>query len=81
MPRKHVSHGRPAYLFPDDFPQRLVRLKEESGLTWADMARLLDMPGLNLWRWRQGIRPNRRHLAVLLELASQLSLGHILTDR
>lgn len=38
MSRKHVSQGRPVYLYPDDFPRRLERLKRESGLSWADLA-------------------------------------------
>ena len=81
MSRKHVSQGRPVYLYPNDFPRRLERLKEESGLTWADLARRLDTPALNLWRWRNGIRPSRRHLFALLNLADELRLGHILTGR
>ena len=81
MPRKHRSHGRPVYLYPDDFPQRLERLKEESGLSWAEIARRLDTPVLNLWRWRNGTRPSRRHLFALLDLADELNLGHILTGR
>ena len=34
MPRQHTHHGRMVYVFPEDFPQRLVRFKEESGLSW-----------------------------------------------
>ena len=33
------------YVLPDDFPQRLRRFGEESGLTWAEMARRIETPG------------------------------------
>ena len=29
MPRQRTQYGRIVYVFPDDFPQRLVRFKEE----------------------------------------------------
>ena len=33
MPRQHTHHSRITYVFPDDFPRRLVRFKDESGLS------------------------------------------------
>ena len=30
MPRQQIDHGRSVYVVPDDFPERLVRFKEES---------------------------------------------------
>ena len=30
MPRQRTQYGRIVYVFPDDFPQRLVRFKEEA---------------------------------------------------
>ena len=41
MPRQRTHHSRNTYVFPEDFSQRLVRLNEESGLTWAEMSRRL----------------------------------------
>ena len=38
MPRQRTHHSRITYVFPDDFPQRLKRFKEESGLSWAEIA-------------------------------------------
>ena len=35
MPRQRIHHSRETYGLPDDFPQRLVRFKEESLLPWA----------------------------------------------
>ena len=81
MPRQHTHHGRIVYVFPDDFPQRLVRFKEESGLSWAELARRLGTSALNLRRWKdKGVRPHWRHLTALLELAGDLGLVHIFTD-
>ena len=45
MPRQRIQHSRIVYVFPDDFPQRLVRFKEESGLPWAELARRLGTSG------------------------------------
>ena len=80
MPRQRTHHGRIVYVFPDDFPQRLERFKEESGLSWAELARRLGTSALNLRRWKDGVRPILRHLMALLELAHDLGLGHLFTD-
>ena len=45
MPRQRTHHSRRTYDFPDDFPQRLVRFKEESDLPWAEIARRPSPPG------------------------------------
>ena len=58
MPRQHTHHGRIVYVFPDDFPKRLEWFKEESGLSWAELARRLATSALNLRRWKdKGVRP------------------------
>ena len=41
MPRQRIHHSRSTYDFPTDFPERLGRFKEESGLSWAEIARRL----------------------------------------
>ena len=41
MPRQRTRYSRRTYAFPDAFPQRLVRLMEESDLSRAEMARRL----------------------------------------
>ena len=57
------------------------RFKEESGLSWAELARRLGTSVLNLRRWRdKGVRPNVEHMLALLELANSLSLDHIPLD-
>lgn len=42
---------------PDDFPQRLVRLKEVSGLTWDEFALLVGVELKQVLRWTQGTEP------------------------
>ena len=79
MPRQHTHHSRTVYVFPDDFPRRLERFKEESGLSWAELARRLGTSALNLKRWKDGVRPILRHQMALLELAHDLGLGHLFT--
>ena len=39
MPRQHTRYNRRTYVFPEDFPQRLKRFQEESGLSWSEIAR------------------------------------------
>ncbi len=78
MPRQRTRYRREVHAFPEDFPRRLERLKEESGLTWSELAARLGTNPLTLRRWRQGIRPNALHLLALLEVAASLDLTHLL---
>ncbi len=79
MPRKRIKRGkRPTYALTGDFAQALEDFKEASGLTWAEIARLLGTSVVNLWRWRQGVLPNTHHLLALQELADGMGLGHTL---
>ena len=43
MPRQRTQHSRITYALPDDFPQRLERFQEESGLSWSEIARRIGM--------------------------------------
>ena len=43
MPRQRTNYLRDTKGFPEDFPQRLVRFKEESGLSWAEVRRRLGV--------------------------------------
>ena len=45
MPRQRTDHSRRTYVFPDDLPERLMRFKEESGLSWGELARRLGTFG------------------------------------
>ena len=81
MPRQRTKYKRITYEFPDDFPLRLKRFKEESGLSWSEIARRLGTYPHTVWRWTVGrTRPNTEHMMALLDLANSLDLGHLFTD-
>ena len=65
---------------PPDLPERLERFKEESGLSWAEIARHLDIHHETLRRWRKGLaRPSMRNMMALLALARPMGLAHLFT--
>ena len=81
MPRQRIHHSRVTYEVPDDFPERLERFKEESGLSWAEIARRLDVHHETLRRWRKGrARPSMRNMMALVAVARSLGLAHLFTD-
>ena len=81
MPRQRIHHTRETYDFPDDFPERLERFQEESGLPWAELNRRLGTHPYTMRRWVLGrARPSMRHMMALLELAGDLGLAHLFTD-
>ena len=51
MPRQRNNYRRRTYDFPADFPERLVRFQEESGLSWSEIARRLGTYRHTVWRW------------------------------
>ena len=44
-------------VLPEDFGQRLERLKEFSGLSWRGLARALGVDHKRLGQWRKGVEP------------------------
>ena len=81
MPRQHTNYIRDTYDFPDDFPQRLLRFKKESRLSWAELNRRLGIDPETMRRWRKGMsRPSTRHMMALRDLADDQGLGHIFTE-
>ena len=67
--------------FPDDFPQRLERLREGSGLTWRGMARELGVSVRSVYRWRAGTRPDAAHMLAIVEFATERELLDCLLGR
>ena len=81
MPRQRIDYNIQIYDFPDDFPERLKRFREESGLSWSEIARRIGTYRYTVWRWKAGRgRPNMEHMMALLDLAESLGLRHIFTD-
>ena len=62
-------------LLPEDFPERLVRLKEASGLTWAGMARAIGVDPQQLREWRKGAQPSGGAYHSLVRFAAQVPGG------
>ncbi len=81
MPGQRIHYRRDTLGLPDDFPERLRRFQEESGLSWSEIAWRLETYGNNVWRWKEGLaRPNNHHRRDLLELADSMALGHLFTN-
>lgn len=81
MPRKRIRYRGVVRAFPADFPERLKRFQEASGLSWAEIARRVGADVESVRRWKEGqARPNAEHLAALYGLAESLGLGHLLWD-
>ena len=78
MPRRG-RHDGAVTIDPDVFAEALERIKEASGLPWKELARLLGTSTLNLWRWRNGVRPNMENLLALQALAADLGLDDLLS--
>ena len=64
--------------FPEEFPQRLERFKEISGLSWRALARELCVDIRLVKRWRKGARPDSPNLIALFSLAAEMGLLHLL---
>ena len=77
MPRRG-RHDGAVTIDPDVFAEALERIKEASGLPWKELARLLGTSTLNLWRWRNGVRPNMENFLALQALAAELGFDDLL---
>ena len=56
MPKQRNNYyGRSTYGFPADFPERLKRFQEESGLSWSEIARRIGTYRYTVWRWKEGL--------------------------
>ena len=59
-----------------DFPRRLERLKEASGLSWRGMAKALGVDPKQLRRWRKkGVEPSGGPMLSLVRFASGIPGG------
>ena len=73
-----TAHSTISYLFPQEFPQHLVRFKKESGQLGAELNRRQWTHPHTVRRWRYvGVRPGTKHIVALLEV----SLSHPLAVR
>lgn len=67
---------QPGYaLLPADFPARLGRLKESTGLSWEGLAVCLGVDSRQVLRWRQGTEPCGGAMLALVRLARRVPGG------
>ena len=60
---------------PDDFPQRVVRLKEAADVTWDEFSELLGVEPKQAVRWTQGTKPSGGAYHSLVRLAPWIPGG------
>ena len=78
--RKRTSNNRPPP-FPEDFGERLERLKELSGLSWGRFAERLSVTQRGLAKWRNGGPPSGAYFWAILKLAREIPGGFdLMTD-
>ncbi len=63
---------------PEDFPQRLVRLKEASGLSWRGLCRVTGIDYKLLRRWLKGWAPSGGSMLTLVIFANRIGCLPIL---
>ena len=62
--------------WPEDFPQRLQRLREMAGVSWKQMAERLGVTDRGALKWRREGRPSAANLLAILELAREIPGGY-----
>ena len=63
-------------VFPEDFPQRLRRLKEASGLAWNAFAQVIGVDPKQLRRWlNKGVEPSGGPMIALFRFAALIPDG------
>ncbi len=62
-------------LLPEDFPKRLERLKEASGLSWSGLAGAIGVDYKQMYKWRKGTEPSGGALHSLYLFAARVPGG------
>ncbi len=65
----------PSGELPEDFAQRLERLKQASGLSWDSFAEAIGVERKQVLRWRRGTEPSGSAYHGLVELARWIPGG------
>ena len=73
--RKRMLNNRPPP-FPEDFGERLERLKELSGLSWGEFAERLSVTQRGLSKWRRGGPPSGAYFWAIIKLAREIPGGY-----
>ena len=76
MVRPRRTYVRVNHVFPEDFPQRLERLKEASGQSWHQIALALGTTPSVMREWRGGNkRPSPVYMYALFAFADTVPGG------
>lgn len=75
MPRPRQPYRRAEPVFPADFPQRIERLKQASGLPWRQFALRIGADRSTVRLWRNGGQPSGVYLLSLIALARETPNG------
>ena len=62
-------------MYPDDFGDRLARLKSATGLSWNSFAECIGIDPRQLQRWRDDMVPGGHAMFALFLLASHVPGG------
>ena len=62
-------------LWPEDFGERLERLKKMAGLTWRNLAGTIGVTDRGMLKWRRAGRPSGPSYWALMEFASNFPGG------
>ena len=73
--RNRIDDFRPQP-FPDDFGERLERLKEMVGVSWREFAEKLGVSQRGMLKWRRGGPPSGAYIWAILELARDVPGGY-----
>ena len=73
--RKRTLNNRPP-AFPEDFGERLERLKELSGLSWGEFAERLSVTQRGLSKWPKGGPPSGAYLWAIVKLVREFPGGY-----
>ena len=75
MEQRFVSGGFPASRLLEDFPVRLGRLEDRSGIPLEEFARRWLLPQERATEWRCGAPPTAYELRAMMEWACSVSGG------
>ena len=73
--QRFISRGFPAQPLPEDFPVRLGRLEDRSGIPLEEFARRWLLPQERATEWRCGEPPTAYELRAMMEWACSVSGG------
>ena len=64
--------------WPEDFGERLERLKEMAGLSWRELADFLGVTQRGMLKWRRGGKPSEANYWAIMELSCRVPGGFAL---